>query len=81
MHVGDGEGGITDRLVIRSDLNKAEMKSHLERTETRRHAANGIDLEVHLVRHGSAYTSPYLAHQLSTKDARQFSEGYPTKVD
>ena len=33
MCVGDGEGGIADRLVIRSDLNKAEMKSHLEWTE------------------------------------------------
>ena len=43
---------------------------------------NDIGLEVcHLVRHGSARTIPYLAHQLSAKDARQSTEGYPAMVD
>ena len=39
-----------------------------------------VDLEVHLVRHGSS-AHPYLAHQLSTKDAQQSTEGYPAMVD
>ena len=45
-------------------------------------ATNDIDLEVrHLVRHGISTQNPYLARQLSIKDARQSSEGYSTKVD
>ena len=37
---------------------------------------NDIDLEVHhLVRHGINTHTPYLARQLSTKDARQSIEG------
>ena len=38
-------------------------------------------LYYHLVRQGSVHTSPYLAHQLSTKDARHSTEGYPVMVD
>ena len=40
-----------------------------------------VELEVLLV-HWRISTQPsYLAHHLSTKDARQSTEGYPTMVD
>ena len=44
-------------------------------------ATDGGDFEVHLVHQGSARTSSYLTRQLSTKDARQSTKGYPTMID
>ena len=43
-------------------------------------ATDGVDLEIASAPHGSS-THPYLVRQLSTKDARQSTEGYPMMVD
>ena len=55
----------------------------MHNVEGRRVAADVVDLEVYMPP-GSPWISthsPYLAHQLSTKDVRQSTEGYPAMVD
>ena len=48
--------------------------------ESRPHRERDADLEVHLFAMDQ-HAHPYPAHQLSTKDARQSTEGYPTMID